>query len=260
MRRSGDYVDSGEGWARPAGRGKAFVWLIRRQVIREATKRLSHLGLVRIQQGDGTRVLDYLDTAGLDLLSVLATTPTAVAGGPWLLASVLEMRSAIGADLARLCAKRGTASLRQRLVRIAEDIAAARSDEQMFDLDVQFWDLVREGADNVAYRLAYNTLKRSALSIRAQIVPWQAREIRIAEHRVPLAKAIAAGDPKAAEARAIVDFRGALDDILAMLATARTQPVARAVETPQAGPTPAPTPKTAERRPRVRRRPNAQPK
>jgi len=30
MRRSGDYVDSGEGWARPAGRGKAFVWLIRR--------------------------------------------------------------------------------------------------------------------------------------------------------------------------------------------------------------------------------------
>jgi len=29
MRRSGDYVDSGEGWARPAGRGKAFVWLIR---------------------------------------------------------------------------------------------------------------------------------------------------------------------------------------------------------------------------------------
>jgi len=31
MRRSGDYVDSGEGWARPAGRGKAFVWLIRRR-------------------------------------------------------------------------------------------------------------------------------------------------------------------------------------------------------------------------------------
>jgi len=30
MRSSGDYVDSGEGWARPAGRGKAFVWLIRR--------------------------------------------------------------------------------------------------------------------------------------------------------------------------------------------------------------------------------------
>jgi hypothetical protein len=29
MRRSGDYVDSGEGWARPAGRGNAFVWLIR---------------------------------------------------------------------------------------------------------------------------------------------------------------------------------------------------------------------------------------
>jgi hypothetical protein len=32
MRRSGDYVDSGEGWARPAGRGKAFVWLIRCEV------------------------------------------------------------------------------------------------------------------------------------------------------------------------------------------------------------------------------------
>jgi transposase InsO family protein len=33
MRRSGDYVDSGEGWARPAGRGKAFVWLIRRAAL-----------------------------------------------------------------------------------------------------------------------------------------------------------------------------------------------------------------------------------
>jgi hypothetical protein len=49
MRRSGDYVDSGEGWARPAGRGKAFVWLIR-------PKRALIAAAFGDRDGDGGRV------------------------------------------------------------------------------------------------------------------------------------------------------------------------------------------------------------
>jgi len=47
MRRSGDYVDSGEGWARPAGRGKAFVWLIRHSYTEPQIHRAEHVTAAR---------------------------------------------------------------------------------------------------------------------------------------------------------------------------------------------------------------------
>jgi GntR family transcriptional repressor for pyruvate dehydrogenase complex len=201
----------------PPERALAQQLGVNRQVVREATKRLSQLGLVKIAQGDGTRVLDYMETAGPDLLSLMAKLPQATLAGGTLLRSVAELRSAIAIDLARLCAMRATPALSVQLVRTAEAMRDATGDEAKFDLDVAFWDLLHKGADNIAYRLLYNPLKQGALSIRAQILPWQLFEIRAAEYRLPLALAIASGDAIKAEARARHDFHAGLAMLLPLL-------------------------------------------
>src|SRR5437899_595233 len=44
---------------------------VNRASLREAIKSLEQMGLVRTRQGDGTRVLDYMKTAGIELVSHL---------------------------------------------------------------------------------------------------------------------------------------------------------------------------------------------
>src|SRR6476661_4244055 len=44
---------------------------VNRASLREAIKELEHLGLVKTRQGDGTRVLDFMQTAGVELISHL---------------------------------------------------------------------------------------------------------------------------------------------------------------------------------------------
>src|SRR3954467_4689281 len=68
---------------------------VNRHAIREALKRLQQAGLVSISQGGATRVLDWRRSAGLDVLVTLTELR------PELLADVVEMRLAIGADVAR---------------------------------------------------------------------------------------------------------------------------------------------------------------
>ena len=54
---------------------------VNRASLREALKKLEHLGLVRIRQGDGTRVQNFMETGGIELVShllPLATTKSSV--------------------------------------------------------------------------------------------------------------------------------------------------------------------------------------
>ena len=87
----------------PSERVLAEEFGVGRHAVREAVKRLEQLGLVRISHGGATRVLDWRDSAGLDvLLDLFATGHTP----PDLLRAALEMRATIGVDAARLCAQR----------------------------------------------------------------------------------------------------------------------------------------------------------
>ena len=74
--------------------------------------------------------------------------------------SVIEMRAAIGPDVARRCAqRRGSAlveRLRGRYQQMLEDVDDV---ESLQTHDIEFWQLLVEGADNIAYRLAYNSLR-----------------------------------------------------------------------------------------------------
>src|SRR6266567_244516 len=98
---------------------------VNRASLREAIKSLEQMGLVKTRQGDGTRVLDFMQTAGVELVSHLI--PTTADGKPNLdvLADVLEFRRLFGREAARQAAERVTPEELGRLEAIVERAAEA---------------------------------------------------------------------------------------------------------------------------------------
>jgi GntR family transcriptional regulator, transcriptional repressor for pyruvate dehydrogenase complex len=168
-----------------------------RHAVREALKRLQQSGLVRITHGGATRVRDWRRHGGLELLLSLDEVPA----GLEIERAVMEMRASIGADAARRCAARATAVVRAELEARAAMLAAETDLDARNTLYEAFWDLIIDGADNLAYRLALNTLVSGQ-----QLLELDAARIAV-ELRDPgairaLAAAIAAGDEDQALGRA----------------------------------------------------------
>ena len=128
-----------------------------RHAVREALKRLQQSGLIRITQGGATRVRDWRRHGGLELLLELGAADE-LPPGLGIERAVLEMRASVGADAARRCASRASAVIRAELEARAEMLAAETDLEARNTIYEAFWDLVIEGSDNLAYRLALNTL------------------------------------------------------------------------------------------------------
>jgi GntR family transcriptional regulator, transcriptional repressor for pyruvate dehydrogenase complex len=171
---------------------------VNRHVVREAVKRLEQLGLVRITQGGRTTVLDYRQTAGLDLLEVVANHAAPIAGLAPFVAAALEMRAGIGGDVARLCTERAKPPLGDELLAIAARLAETRDRGELLELDQRFWQLILDGAGNLAYQLAFNSLIRAVHARRELSLPLLEQELQRSGHRRPIAAAIAAGDADAA--------------------------------------------------------------
>lgn len=194
---AGDYAP---GAALPSERQLSEELGASRHAVREALKRLQQARLVAISQGGATRVRDWRRHGGLDLLLALAAegaAPPALG----LVRATLEMRASIGADAARLCALRADAATRTEVTARAEALAAATDPTaRLAHYDV-LWDHVIDGAGNLAYRLALNTLVEGqrVLALDASVV---GAELADAPAVRALARAIAAADAPAAHARA----------------------------------------------------------
>src|SRR4051794_34902567 len=128
-----------------------------RHAVREAVKRLQQAGLVAVSHGGATRVLDWRATGGLDLLAQLPLGTHGEQPDPALLRSILELRLSVGVDAARRCAERATAPI---IAALQEALATQRgaTPAQAPVIYAHVWDHVIDGADNIAYRLAYNSL------------------------------------------------------------------------------------------------------
>ena len=190
----------------PSERDLSEVFSVNRHVVREALKRLQQVGLLSVVQGGRTRVLDFRRTAGLDLLAVVAEHAEqveAVEGLLALLAGVLEMRAGIGVDVARLCAQRAGGDVRGELLEISERLAvlaegAELDGAELLALDQRFWQRVLDGAGNLAYQLAFNSLVRAVHVQHGLSVAWLEQELKRGDYRRPIAAAIAAGDSERA--------------------------------------------------------------
>lgn len=162
---------------------------VNRHAVREAIKRLQQAGVVQVSQGGATRVCDWRRTAGLDLL-------TSLTGAEGLVPAIAEMRAAVGADVARLCALR------------APDVVLEPDASE--DGYVAFWEAITDGADNVAYRLALNTLVAAQRTGAIDPDLYAAERSDLAAQRA-LAAAISAGDAARAERLALELLRRAVD-------------------------------------------------
>jgi DNA-binding FadR family transcriptional regulator len=185
----------------PSERQLAHELHASRHAVREALKRLQQSGLIRISQGGATRVRDWRRHGGLELLLGLDHVPA----GLEIERAVMEMRASIGADAARRAATRATAVQRAELEARAEMLAAET------DLDVRnsiyeaFWDLIIDAADNLAYRLALNTLvSQRAVSLEAAQVAAEISD-EVAVRALAAAIAGGRGDEAFATARELLE-------------------------------------------------------
>ncbi|MCK9248076.1 MAG: GntR family transcriptional regulator [Solirubrobacteraceae bacterium] len=209
--------DPGPDEALPSERELSDALSVHRHAVREALKRLEQAGLVRISHGGPTRVRDWRRSGGLDLLLDVALAPDAPSR-PGLLRSVVELRAAIGVDVARRCAERASPDARRALAdaaRALADVVASHGDGRV-ERFVALWDDLVDGADNLAYRLALNSLVEGLAAIPGAddaLAPVADDADRLRD----LADAVVAGDGDAAAAAVRPTLERPLADPAAIL-------------------------------------------
>jgi GntR family transcriptional repressor for pyruvate dehydrogenase complex len=203
------------GEALPAERVLTAELGVNRGAVREAIQRLKEAGLVETRHGEGSRVLDFRSHAGLDLLPRLI--PDGVGGIDLLaLRSIIEMRSAIGADAAAKAALRGGPALADRIDALLSAWAALPLEVKQARA-VALWELVVEGSENLAYRLAFNSLRRAYLPVLALTRDALSAELEDEAGLLRLSAAIRAQDAAAAQAAARAVLEAGSAGLLALL-------------------------------------------
>ncbi|NMN95176.1 FadR/GntR family transcriptional regulator [Antrihabitans stalactiti] len=192
-------VISGElipGESLPSERRLAEVLGVSRPAVREALKRVAAAGLVEVRQGDSTTVRDYRRTAGLDLLPRLLLRDGEL--DVTVARSILETRLHNGPKVAELAAQRGGAKLAVLLNDSIESLEAETDPVERQRYALTFWDHIVDGADSIAFRLMYNTLRSAYEPALSALATVMAAEVGRPDAYRTLADAIVAGDPAAA--------------------------------------------------------------
>jgi GntR family transcriptional repressor for pyruvate dehydrogenase complex len=198
---------------------------VNRGSLREAIKSLELIGLVRTRQGDGTRVTDFMRTAGIELVSHLlirggGTGETGEAPDLPLLGEVLEFRVTFGGECARLAAERATAEGLERLREVmrrneSEDLDAAALLRGDFDFYVELASL----AKNRVLLLLLNTI-RGAVEIYAPFFAgFNAPAEDIRKHERDLLAAVERHDASGAKEIAQAYLTRGLDQLRGVIAT-----------------------------------------
>ncbi len=186
---------------------------VNRHAVREALKRLEQAGLVRITQGGATRVQDWREHGGLDLLLDLVRDTGAAGDGAVgppeeVVRSVLELRALIGVDAVRRFVRRASSDERAHVAGLVETVAVAVGRGPVADVAAAYeelWRAVVAGADNVAYRLMLNSLNVAVGAfpeLAAALAPDDPEALRA------LAAAIDAGDDDTAASLVAAQLQG----------------------------------------------------
>jgi DNA-binding FadR family transcriptional regulator len=197
--------DMQPGDALPSERRLAEVLGVSRPAIREALKRLTAAGLVDVRQGDATTVRDFRRHAGLDLLPRLLLRAGEVDVA--VVRSILETRLHNGPKVAELAAGRRPADLPDLLDSAIASLDAEQDPVERQRHALSFWDHVVDGADSIAFRLMYNTLRAAYEPALPALAAMMAEEVGRPDAYRAVADAIRAGDAEAAErtARALLE-------------------------------------------------------
>lgn len=218
-------VLSGEmqpGEALPSERRLAEVLGVSRPAVREALKRLTSAGLVDVRQGDATTVRDYRRHAGLDLLPRLLFHGSELDVA--VVRSILETRLHNGPKVAELAAARHTPELPALLDDAVHALEAETDPVERQRHALSFWDHIVDGADSIAFRLMYNTLRATYEPALPALATMMADEVGRADAYRNLADAICGGDAAAARQAAQDLLEPATTALLAATNSLEDQP------------------------------------
>ncbi len=208
-------LDVGE--ALPSERALCERFGVNRQALREALKRLQQLRLITIKQGESTKVLDYRQTGGLELLVSMIFD-----GEGRLRArtarSFIEMRVALGPDIARLAAGRRSEEQLERIAALVEDLLAAEGAVARQRANLELWRVLVEASDNIAYQLAFNTMERAWEAVQDVVAGALAAELDDEDGYRALLRAVRDASPEDARRFAAALVTKGSEGVLALLA------------------------------------------
>jgi len=193
--------------------------------VREAIKRLEQAGLVDVHHGGGTTVTDWRRRAGLDLIPTLIVTADGTVD-PAVVRSIMELRAAVGPEVAARCAERMVPAVKAALAELADRYTTIGDTTSIHDLgalDVALWDALVEGSDNIAFRLAYNALRDESAAAEGIVRQLLAEEVSAIGLRTLLIDRVMDGDVDGA--------RDSAAELLALGTAAITRAMAGATTT-----------------------------
>jgi DNA-binding FadR family transcriptional regulator len=166
---------------------------VNRASLREALKKLEHLGLVRIRQGDGTRVQNFMQTGGIELIQHLLPLD---GGRPELLRDLLEFRRVFGRELARLAAARAVGDREglSRLHTLADKADRTTGPTELFQLDFDFYVAIAQMSGNQVMLLLVNTVRDAVRGFLPLLSSLAAPQDAVRQHHRGLIAAIERGD------------------------------------------------------------------
>jgi DNA-binding FadR family transcriptional regulator len=167
--------------------------------LREALKRLEQMGLVEVRHGDATRVRDWREHGGLDVLAHVLFRGGALDRG--VLDAILEARTLMLREIAGLAAQRRTDEQARRLTALAASFEQTADAAAAAHVDFAFFTEVAHAAGNLVFVLILNAIRDLYLGHLAA-VPVTHDPAELAPLYARTADAIAEGDADAARGHA----------------------------------------------------------
>ena len=200
----------------PPERRLAEALGVNRASLREAIKSLEQMGLVKTRQGDGTRVLDFMQTAGVELVSHLVLGD----GKPNLdvLGDVLEFRRLFGREVARLAAERASDEDLQRIETLVERAADPALDaEALLKLDFEIYVVLTQAGRNRVLQLLINTIRAAVVNYSGFFATFNPPPAAVRKYHKDLLRALEARDADRAAEVADLFLRRGAEQLLGVL-------------------------------------------
>ena len=174
---------------------------VNRGAVREGIKRLQQAGLVQVRHGGPTVVLDFEQEAGLEMLPALmideeGNMRVEIARG------IISLRENLAPEVARKAANRADEVTADTLDTLVAEMQVTEEIEQLQEQVFEFWETLVSGSGNIAYRLAFNSLRKTYRKIWGLLTQTLAEEFRDTDTLAALAQAVRAGDADTAHALA----------------------------------------------------------
>lgn len=189
----------------PAERSLAERFGVNRSSVREAIHRLEAWGLVKTRHGGGTRVTDFLSTAGLQLLPYLLAPAGKL--DPKLLLDLMELRVVLMSWTAGQAARNANEDQKAELGALLQMLEEAQDGSRIQELDYDFFEILVGMTANKVLLLLSNAIRQVYMQNRLLFSPlYEDQSFDRAPHRAVLT-AIEGGDETAAR-MAMEDYAG----------------------------------------------------